>query len=226
MLLSHRQLNEWETKLKDMSSKEFDSYMCKPYTNMFALRNYKSGVVLPMNFGFEIGPGWRHILDSLCNKLQFLEGYGVVCVFDQIKEKYGSGRFYYHLVIKDDSAGPDDVRWAMNVAEPLVHHYESYTEYVCEELGTNVYPEDKVSTGSWFYGMGIEGFKEYTTKQLKDTPELIEERVQMVENCLAIQKRVKKVHDNMYYFSDEQIQIVEDIVERMKRENSFDKKDK
>ena len=46
---------------------------------------------------FECGDGWFELLDNLCDRLQFdtdRNGYPQI-EFTQIKEKFGSGRFYY-----------------------------------------------------------------------------------------------------------------------------------
>lgn len=51
-----------------------------------------------MCWGLECGDGWYSILDYLCGNLQQIKKeYDVQVIADQVKEKYGGLRFYYHL---------------------------------------------------------------------------------------------------------------------------------
>lgn len=185
MLLKHNKLNEHEQKLVDMSVKEFDDYMMSNYPNMFKNRCRQEGqeMILPMNFGFEIGPGWRHVLDSLCKGLKVIQDLtGYVCVFDQIKEKFGGARFYYHIEKKNDK-GEEDVKgnYIEEIIRTLVSRYEEYCDYICEELGTNVNLGEKIVLGRWYYGMGIDGFKKEAKKRWGEDAEL---RIKSAENYL------------------------------------------
>ena len=84
--------------------------------------------------GFAIGAGWWPIIKSLCAQIQHhtdwkqeqKEKYnrGEGCpqvVVDQIKEKFGGLRFYYH--------GGDDV------VDGMVRMAETWAGHVCEECG-------------------------------------------------------------------------------------------
>ena len=50
-----------------------------------------------MAFGIECGPGWYTLLDELCSALQWDTDYNNYpqVVADQVKEKYGTLRFYF-----------------------------------------------------------------------------------------------------------------------------------
>jgi len=50
-----------------------------------------------MAWGLAVGDGWYHILDNLSAGLMLLSGkYGIDIIADQVKEKFGGLRFYYH----------------------------------------------------------------------------------------------------------------------------------
>lgn len=219
MWLSHRELKEWETKLVDMSDEEFDVYMCTTYPNMFVHRHIKQGEgpILPMNFGFCIGAGWRHVLDTLCTRLKVLEDtFGVVCVFDQIKEKFGSARFYYHVTYTEEADLNLPLDNVNEIIEVLVNYYESYTEYVCEELGTNVNPDEKIVAGSWMYGCGIEGFTKRCNEMCKDKPEVAEERIKVAQKNLDWQNEIKDVRRNLCYLDEDGLNLVKDLIAKSK----------
>ena len=106
---------------------ELDDYLCKVYPKLFANRN------LPMTetcmcWGFECGDGWFNIINHLCQNIQhhldWKNRNGEVVpqvVVDQVKEKFGTLRFYYH--------GGDDY------ISGLVSMAESMSGVTCEECG-------------------------------------------------------------------------------------------
>ena len=56
-----------------------------------------------MHWGMECGDGWYDLLDELLAKLDFIsKSSSVQVVADQIKEKFGTLRFYYSTIKKDD----------------------------------------------------------------------------------------------------------------------------
>jgi len=76
------------------------------------------------NIYLEVGDGWYNLIDQLCETLQFdtdNNSYPQV-VAVQIKEKFGSLRFYVESV-NDQQFG------AISFAEQL-------TKHICEECGT------------------------------------------------------------------------------------------
>lgn len=51
-----------------------------------------------MCWGIECSDGWYHLIDALCGRLmEIREKYDATCVFDQVKEKYGTIRAYHHV---------------------------------------------------------------------------------------------------------------------------------
>jgi len=195
-----------------MSEEEFDNYMMSNYPDMFKNREAKEGqeIIIPMNFGFEIGPGWRHVLDGICNKVKVLQDeFDFTLVFDQVKEKYGSARFYFHTEYSGDEGISEKTKIAIGIAELIVSHYEEYTEYVCDHLGTNVDPDKKVVIGRWLYGCGIEGFKKFA----KDSfGERSEEYIALAEEYLSRKEKEKDIKRFFYKLTTEELDDVLKIV--------------
>lgn len=83
--------------LVKLTSEEFDKKMCTEFPKILQDRN-KSMMVTCMHWGFEVGPGWQHLLYKLFSQLQAIyEQTGILVVADQIKSKYGTLRFYHHI---------------------------------------------------------------------------------------------------------------------------------
>lgn len=84
-------------------------------------------------FGIDTGDGWYQLLYDMCREItEVLETAGkpLHIVVDQIKEKYGILRFYYHF--EDAESGWDGVH--QKIAQ-IVEKYENKSEEVCEICG-------------------------------------------------------------------------------------------
>ena len=104
---------------------ELDKLLCERYPKMMVNRN------LPMQetcmcWGFECGDGWFNILDQLMGNIQHhidwknkKEEVVAQVTLDQVKEKFGTLRFYY--------TGGDDV------IDGMVRMAESMSGVMCEE---------------------------------------------------------------------------------------------
>lgn len=73
---------------------------------LFADRN-KPMTETCMCWGIECPIGWYHILDQLCtalefHNLEFIRNYNLAIVADQVKDKFGTLRFYYSICNVDD----------------------------------------------------------------------------------------------------------------------------
>ena len=113
---------------------DLDRQLCEKYPRIFADR-HASMMETAMCWGFEHGDGWYQIIDSLCNNIQhhidynnknFEKGYTQYkqvpqVVATQVKEKFGTLRFYYD--------GGDDY------IDGLVSMAESWSAVACEECG-------------------------------------------------------------------------------------------
>ena len=115
---------------------ERDKLLCEKYPKMMVNRN-KPMQETCMCWGFECGDGWYNILDQLMGNIQhhidwnnknFEKGYTQYkqvpqVTLDQIKEKFGTLRFYY--------TGGDDV------IDGMVRMAESMSGVTCEECGNS-----------------------------------------------------------------------------------------
>jgi len=114
----------------DMTEDE-DKILCQKYPKIFKNRNGSIKETC-MAWGFECDSGWFDVLDILCHEIQGYidwksrglseeEREELQVVADQVKEKFGTLRFYY--------SGGDDV------IEGMVRMAESMTHRVCEACG-------------------------------------------------------------------------------------------
>jgi hypothetical protein len=113
---------------------ELDKLLCEKYPKMMVNRN-KNMQETCMCWGFECGDGWFNILDQLMSNIQhhidwnnqnFDKGYTqykqvAQVTLDQVKEKFGTLRFYY--------TGGDDI------IDGMVRMAESMSGVTCEECG-------------------------------------------------------------------------------------------
>ena len=114
---------------------ELDKKLCEKYPKIFKDRHGDMKETL-MCWGFECGDGWYNIIDQLCANIQhytdwnnqnFAKGFKqykevsqVVAV--QIKEKFGTLRFYY-------DGGDDTIGGMVRMAEAM-------SAVMCEECGS------------------------------------------------------------------------------------------
>ena len=106
---------------------ELDQLLCERYPKMLVNR-HKPMTETAMCWGFECGDGWFNILDRLMDNIQHhinwknRDGNVVPQVtLDQVKEKFGTLRFYY--------TGGDDY------ISGLVSMAESMSGITCETCG-------------------------------------------------------------------------------------------
>jgi hypothetical protein len=110
---------------------EQDKILCQKYPKIFKNRD---GSIMEtcMAWGFECDSGWFDIIDIMCHEIQNYidwksknlsaeEVESLQVVADQVKEKFGTLRFYY--------SGGDDV------IEGLVMMAESMSHRTCELCG-------------------------------------------------------------------------------------------
>lgn len=112
-------------------SPEKDADLCKKYPSIFKYRN-DSIMDTCMAWGFECGDGWFDLLDTLCGKIQRYvdwkskdfsqeEKESLQVIASQVKEKFGTLRFYY--------CGGDEVIGGM------VDMAEAFSAKICEDCG-------------------------------------------------------------------------------------------
>jgi hypothetical protein len=132
---------------------ELDEKLCKDYPKIFANR-FGDMKETAMCWGFDCGDGWYNILNALCSNIQQhidwqkcrreyllkdnphdfeIPNEIPQVVTDQIKEKFGTLRFYYH--------GGD------YVIDGMVRMAESMSAVMCETCGA---PGERRGRG-WIY---------------------------------------------------------------------------
>ena len=116
---------------------ELDKLLCEKYPKMMVNRN-KPMQETCMCWGFECGDGWFNILDQLMGNIQHhldwknrTEETVPQVTLDQVKEKFGTLRFYY-------TGGDDEIRGMVRMAE-------SMSAVTCEECGL----PGKQTQGGW-----------------------------------------------------------------------------
>jgi hypothetical protein len=133
---------------------ELDEYLCKVYPKIMVNRD-RPMTETAMCWGFECGDGWFQILNQLMGNIQHYIDWKnkdseVVpqVVLDQVKEKFGTLRFYY-------TGGDDYIRGLVAMAE-------SMSGVTCEECG-----KPGTSTGGgWIRTVCIEhGGVDYSTPE-------------------------------------------------------------
>ena len=97
---------------------ELDKKLCEKYPKIFAERNGDMRTTA-MCWGFEHSDGWYNIIDLLCNNIQrYLDWKNKTeevvpqVVAEQVKEKFGTLRFYYR-------GGDDYTRGLVSMAESM-----------------------------------------------------------------------------------------------------------
>ena len=154
-------------------SPELEQKLIKKYPVIFRDAG-KSEMESCMAFGCECNDGWYDILDSMCEALTYtyttgiyVNGESVVLdapqvVAEQIKEKFGTLRFYYrleypqaYLDLLKKYEGTDSQRtienWAddyRNYFSGIVHYAEVLTARTCEMTGR---PGKMHKSGSGWY---------------------------------------------------------------------------
>lgn len=105
-----------------------------------------------MAFGFECGDGWYHLIDTLCGSIQSEVNWinrlwpdlNFSCTAVQVKEKYGSLRFYYEFTYATDL--PDDkmknLIGSMDRIGGMTSFAEKISETTCENCGGKCERED------------------------------------------------------------------------------------
>ena len=128
--------------------RELDEALCAKYPEIFRDRNGDMRETA-MCWGFDCGDGWYNIIDTLCATIQNREYNNkrnniqiAPVVATQVKEKYGTLRFYY-------SGGDDYIDGAVAMAEYL-------SEVTCETCGA----PGKTRGGGWVRTLCDEHAKE------------------------------------------------------------------
>lgn len=113
-------------------NKELELKLVKKYSVI--LKDYGGDMKKTcMHWGFDCGDGWYDLLDELLAKLDYLSNVsGVQVVADQIKEKFGTLRFYYSIIAKTDL----NLNVIVNkIIDDVVSVAERHSAHICENMG-------------------------------------------------------------------------------------------
>lgn len=126
-----------------------------------------------MCWGIECPIGWYHILDQLCTAIEFHNNefarkYGIAVIADQVKEKFGTLRFYYSVrgiallerendppIIVDQDCATEDSRRKIAIdylemlADNFIGEAEKMTYNTCADCGKPLDKDDRVETKGW-----------------------------------------------------------------------------
>lgn len=77
--------------------KELEKFLVEKYPDIF--RDYRGDPRKTcMAFGMSCEKGWYQIINSMCRDIsKLIKNKDIIFVADQVKEKFGGLRFYYHL---------------------------------------------------------------------------------------------------------------------------------
>ena len=123
-----------------------------------------------MCWGIECPIGWFHILEQLCTVLEFynmefVKNHGIAIIAAQVKEKFGTLRFYYDVRPVDENGivkyEPDELPTdkdrqrmiAMDylemLADNIIREADNMTEKTCADCGIPLDDENLVETKGW-----------------------------------------------------------------------------
>ena len=116
---------------------------------------------LPMNrtcmcWGIDCPEGWHDIVKDVCNKIETINNtVGKDHNFEiqaiQVKEKFGTLRFYIGNYPKEDASDEDMelARLFEEICEDVVTRAEYLTESVCQVCGRPIYEGNRVVSRGW-----------------------------------------------------------------------------
>lgn len=112
-------------------SPDLDKKLCEDFPELFANRNGDMRTTC-MVWGFEHGDGWEKIIRECAEQLTYLSKVtGAKFTASQVKEKFGTLRFYFDMEI------PDGAEQApiWDIAHAVVGQAEGKSAYTCETCG-------------------------------------------------------------------------------------------
>lgn len=131
-------MNKERIQFKD--HEEMEKYLFTKYPIIFGDRT-KPMSETTMCWGICTGIGWSDLLDKVCEEAQLIANVtGIQMIADQVKEKYGSLRWYFHTIRTpvlptEDTLTDEQSRIWHNIIDDLVQQAEDKSEHTCEECG-------------------------------------------------------------------------------------------
>ena len=98
--------------------------------------------------GISCPEGWKLLLTMLCERLQFETDNNNTpqVVADQVKEKFGILRFYYHLQFEGTTGDVKSADHSAGMIEGIIRAFEDFSSKVCAKCGSN---HDIEQTKGW-----------------------------------------------------------------------------
>ena len=99
-------------------------------------------------FGFEFDSGWANITEKMLEKLQLIQDTtGIEIIATQMKEKFGTGRFYYYTKSDNYKGDKQNLEIWLQIITTIVDYWEfSETANTCEVSGKSGWLHSK---GGW-----------------------------------------------------------------------------
>jgi len=121
---------------KMSKSEKFDKEMVKKYPNLYCQRGLPPTETC-MCWGFEIGPGWHGIIRNISAQLDLIsKTTGMIIQATQVKEKYGSLRFYISNYFEDSTSISEKEQEIWHkIVDAIVSRAEQESGWTCEECG-------------------------------------------------------------------------------------------
>jgi len=124
---------------KRRTIQQLERQIIRRYAYMFPKQDI-SQPFTPIVFGFEVGSGWCDLLENLFDIVARIDSNKTV-VLDQVKEKFGQLRWYFHHEGHISNRDSELIYWVVNAAE-------DQSGLICEECGE----QGKIITlGTWMY---------------------------------------------------------------------------
>jgi hypothetical protein len=125
-------------------SPDLDQKLCADFPELFANR-FGDMTSTAMCWGFECGAGWEPIIRGMATELTYLSKLsGAKFTASQVKEKFGTLRFYFDTEIPEDMAESDrEALWSITSA--IEQRAETRSSHTCELCGE----PGRTRGGSW-----------------------------------------------------------------------------
>jgi hypothetical protein len=126
------------TEKPKKTTKQVEQQIIRKYAYMFPKQDTSKPGWSPIVFGFEVGNGWAELLENIFNVIGALDTNKTL-IIDQIKEKFGTLRFYYSHIGTIDDKTADLISWVVRCGE-------NESGYTCERCGA---PAKVESVNHW-----------------------------------------------------------------------------
>lgn len=151
-----------------MTHKEFEKLMFEKFKEIFQDHSKPMSQTC-MCWGLSVGIGWAPLLYKVCSQLDVIRKVsGIFPIADQVKEKFGGLRFYYHIASPvsrvNDEEDKDEAIW-IGLIEDIINKAEKDSYRICGSCGKFV-RHKRIDLG-WVYD-------QCSTCLIKEKPELKE----------------------------------------------------